>query len=172
MYLVLNNLSQLNLANLVEEAIEEMQVRAESKSHTLFLSNVSNTILDLPLLVSADSDKLKQILINLIDNAIKYTPEGGTIDVSIRRSGKEAIISIRDTGVGIPKNLLSRIFEKFQRLEGSYVKDSEGTGLGLYIVKELTKAHGGRIWVDSKVNEGSIFSFSLPLYRNYYPSSG
>lgn len=158
------SLAQLNLGSFVEEAVEEMQVRAQSKSHSLILSNISATLMDLPLLVSADSGKLKQILINLIDNAIKYTPDGGVIDISIRRSGKEAIVSIQDNGVGIPKNLLSRIFEKFQRLEGSYVKDTQGTGLGLYIVKELVKAHGGRIWVDSKVNEGSTFSFSLPLY--------
>jgi PAS domain S-box-containing protein len=158
------NLIQLNLAQLIEEVIEEMKVRAVSKQHALLVSNVNSSILDLPLLVAADSEKLRQIMINLIDNAIKYTPDEGIIDVSFRRSGKEAVVSISDSGVGIPKNLLSRIFEKFQRLEGSYVKDSQGTGLGLYIVKELVKAHGGRIWVDSRVGEGSVFSFSLPIY--------
>lgn len=159
------NLTKLNVGSFAHEVVEEMQVRAGSKNHTLTINEINSSILDFPILILADSEKLRQVLINLIDNAVKYTPEKGRIDVSFRRSGKEAIVSVRDSGVGIPKQLLSRIFEKFQRLEGSYVKDTQGTGLGLYIVKELVKAHGGRIWVDSRVGEGSIFSFSLPVYN-------
>ena len=80
--------------------------------------------------------------------------------------GRDVTIPAEMVSVAGVSTYLSRIFEKFQRLEGSYVKDTQGTGLGLYIVKELVKAHGGRIWVDSRVGEGSVFSFSLPLYRS------
>jgi signal transduction histidine kinase len=116
-----------------------------------------------PVIINADYEKLKQILINLVDNAIKYTPDGGKVLVRFRKDRHEVIVSIFDTGRGIPKELIPRIFEKFQRLEGSLVKDVVGTGLGLFIVKELVKAHGGRIWVESQVEEGTTFHFALPL---------
>lgn len=160
------NLEKMNLSLLIEDVVGEMKEHAASRGHKLKYTPPTVTFLDLPLLINGDHGKIKQVLINLIDNAIKYTKENGLIEVSIKRDRNEAIVSIKDNGLGIPKQLLPRIFEKFQRLEGSYVKDSVGTGLGLYIVKEILKSHGGRIWIDSQVGRGSTFSFSLPLYRD------
>lgn len=160
------NLEKMNLSLLIEDVVAEMKEHAASRGHKLQYTPPTVTFLDLPLLINGDHGKIKQVLINLIDNAIKYTKNNGLIEVSIKRDRNEAIVSVKDNGLGIPKQLLPRIFEKFQRLEGSYVKDSVGTGLGLYIVKEILKSHGGRIWIDSQVGRGSTFSFSLPLYRD------
>ena len=159
-------LEKMNLSLLIEDVVGEMKEHAASRGHKLKYNPPTVTFLELPLLIKGDHSKIKQVLINLIDNAIKYTKEGGLIEISLKRDRQEAIVSVKDNGLGIPKNLLPRIFEKFQRLEGSYVKDTVGTGLGLYIVKEILKAHGGRIWINSQVGKGSTFSFSLPLYRD------
>ena len=157
------NLERVNLESLVKELVEEMQISATAKHQSLKFTNGMRGFLDFPTIVNADYERIKQVLINLIGNAIKYTPDGGSITVGIKKYSSEVIVTVRDNGPGVPKQLIPRIFEKFQRLEGSYVKDTVGTGLGLYIVREIIKMHGGRVWVDSEVGKGSSFSFSLPL---------
>ena len=115
------------------------------------------------LAVQADRSYLEQILINLLDNAIKYTPEGGRVTVSaIEKDSKETQFSIEDNGIGIPKEDLSRIFERFYRVDKGRSKEMGGTGLGLSIVKHLVQAHGGRVWVESLPGKGSTFYFTLP----------
>jgi len=156
------SLDKVNLDLLTREVVEELTPHAKTKNHRLDIVTSQNTFLDLPPVVKVDHGKIKEVLINLIDNAIKYTPPGGAISVSIRKERQEVIVQVEDNGPGIPKQLIPRVFEKFQRLEGSYVKDTVGTGLGLYIVRELVKAHGGRVWVESTIGKGSRFSFSLP----------
>jgi two-component system phosphate regulon sensor histidine kinase PhoR len=101
------------------------------------------------------------VLVNLLHNAIKFTPEGGTIIASARASENQVILSVEDTGVGIPSEDLLRIFERFYKSDRS--RSSTGTGLGLAIARHLVEAHGGNIWVESSEAEGSIFSFSIPL---------
>lgn len=160
------SLEKMNLSLVIEDVVNEMKGHAATRGHELKFSPPMVTFLELPMLVKGDHSKIKQVLINLIDNSIKYTKEKGLIEVGIKRDRHEIIVSVKDNGAGIPKQLLPRIFEKFQRLEGSYVKDTVGTGLGLYIVREIIKAHGGRVWVDSQVGKGSTFSFSLPLHRD------
>lgn len=159
-------LEKINLELLVRDVIEEMDRHAKNKNHRLEFISSPTSFLDLPPVVKIDHGKIKEVLINLIDNAVKYTEPGGVITVTLKKDRQDIIVSIRDTGVGIPRQLIPRVFEKFQRLEGSYVKDTVGTGLGLYIVRELVRAHGGRVWVESTIGQGSTFSFSLPRNRD------
>jgi two-component system sensor histidine kinase VicK len=111
---------------------------------------------------SYDSDRLIQVLTNLVSNAIKFTPEGGSINVSARRQGESLAFCVRDTGLGIPKDDLPKIFNRFYRVHrpGQEIK---GTGLGLAIVHKIVAAHGGRIDVQSEVDHGTTFTVQLPL---------
>jgi signal transduction histidine kinase len=117
-----------------------------------------------PLAVVADREKLRQIVMDLIENAVKYSPGGGTVRVSASRRDDAVEVRVDDEGIGIPQAEQSRIFAKFYRAEsGGRDLASGGTGLGLFIAKELLEAMRGRIWVDSKEGEGSTFTFSLPV---------
>jgi len=124
-------------------------------------------VLDLPpepLSVTADREKLRQIVTDLVDNAVKYSPEGGTVRVAARRRDDAVEVSVDDEGIGIPEAEQNRIFAKFYRAEsGGRDLESGGTGLGLFIAKELLAAMRGRIWVRSREGEGSSFVFSLPV---------
>jgi signal transduction histidine kinase len=117
-------------------------------------------------MVIGDRDYLEQILINLIDNAIKYGREGGNITVSaIQKNQSEIEVSVRDNGIGIPREDLPRIFERFYRVDKGRSQEMGGTGLGLSIVKHLVQVHGGRTWAESQQGKGSTFYFTLPAYR-------
>ena len=113
--------------------------------------------------VTADPDKLRQILVNLMENAIKYSPDGGRIEVRLDRAGPAMRFTVRDEGIGIAPEEQSRIFERFHRLDPNMTRGVGGTGLGLYICRELVQRMGGRIWVTSREGHGSAFSFDLPL---------
>src|SRR6185436_17349233 len=116
-----------------------------------------------PLAAEADPDKLRQVLANLLDNAVKYSPEGGTVTVAARRQDDHVEVTVSDEGVGIPEAEQERIFRKFYRADGSGPRAGQGgTGLGLFIVRGLVTAMGGRIWVRSREGEGSRFTFELP----------
>lgn len=113
-------------------------------------------------LIPADHDQVEQVLNNLLDNAIKFSPNGGTITVRIRDEGDHLLTKITDTGIGIPADKLERVFERFYQVDGSTKRRFGGTGLGLAIVKRIVEAHGGNIWVESRLEEGSTFYFTLP----------
>jgi signal transduction histidine kinase len=112
--------------------------------------------------VAADREKLKQVLVNLVENAVKYSPDGGRVEVTIGRSDGVLRFAIRDEGIGIPAKEQDRIFEKFHRLDGSSTQGIGGTGLGLYISHELVEQMNGKIWVESREGVGSTFTFELP----------
>ena len=117
-----------------------------------------------PLEADADPDKLRQILANLVDNAVKYSPEGATVTVAARRKDDSVEVRVVDQGTGIPEAEQRRIFTKFHRGEAVAKQGvAGGTGLGLYIAHGLVEAMGGRIWVDSREGEGSSFVFELPV---------
>jgi PAS domain S-box-containing protein len=118
---------------------------------------------DSPPHVAADPDKVRQVLANLLDNAVKYSPDGGTVEIRLEPRGRQLRFAIRDEGLGIPLAEQSRIFEKFYRLDPNLTRGVGGTGLGLYICRELVRHMGGRIWVASAEGEGSTFFFELPL---------
>ncbi len=115
--------------------------------------------------VAADPGQLRQVLANLVDNAVKYSPQGGRIAVQLEQSGDRLRIAVNDPGVGIPAGEQQRIFEKFYRLDPDMTQGIGGTGLGLYICSELVRRVSGRIWVESQEGEGSTFFVELPLAR-------
>jgi signal transduction histidine kinase len=120
---------------------------------------------DLPT-VLADPLMVERIVINLLTNAIKFTSKDGTVWVEAAPSEEEpgmVAVCVCDTGVGIPSDKIDDLFRRFRRVETPRLGKVAGTGLGLYIVKGLVEAHGGRIWVESKVDEGSRFTFTLPV---------
>ena len=113
--------------------------------------------------VSADRDRLAQIFINLVDNAVKYTPEGGRVTVSARPvAGGRVEVTVADTGIGIPPADLPRITERFYRVDRARSRELGGTGLGLAIVKHLVLAHGGELWIESEPGRGTTVRFTLP----------
>jgi len=112
--------------------------------------------------VAADRDKVRQVLVNLVDNAVKYSPNGGNVEIGVEPEDGTVRFYVRDEGLGIPADEQERIFEKFYRLDPAMTRGVGGTGLGLYICHELVKRMGGSIWVESKHGEGSTFTFELP----------
>lgn len=115
--------------------------------------------------VQLDTDKMTQVLDNIISNAMKYSPEGGTITFTAAVIGRKVKVSISDQGVGIPKNNVSKIFDRFFRVDRARSRDIGGTGLGLAIAKEIVLAHGGDIWAESEWGQGTTIHFTLPLKK-------
>ena len=146
----------VDLKQAAEGVIASVESLWQTKKQTCVLSSDPN------VLVEANRRGIEQVLYNLLDNAIKYTPEGGSIDVSIRRNGKGIRVAVDDTGIGIPSPELPRIFERFYRVDKSRSREMGGTGLGLAIVKHIVQLHGGTIEVSSAINKGSTFAFQLP----------
>jgi two-component system OmpR family sensor kinase len=116
-----------------------------------------------PLLLQGDRDRLTQLLILLLDNAVKYTPSGGAVSVALRREGAWALVTVRDTGAGIPAADLPRVFERFYRADPARARDPGGTGLGLAIGKWIVEQHGGRITLESTLGSGTAAHVRLPL---------
>lgn len=141
-------------ARLVEEALAFAGPMAEEKSLQLAAS-VDDGVPD----VRCDPHRLLQVLSNLIDNAVKFTPEGGTITVGIETEADAVVFSVRDSGPGIPADALGRIFDRLWQVGP---QKSAGTGLGLFIARGIVEAHGGRIWAESEAGSGSRFYFTLP----------
>ncbi len=141
----------VRLRRLVEQAIASV----DSKTH-LFVCDVGEEVL-----VSADRTRLREILDNLIGNAVKYSPGGGPIIVAAEQNQLETMVSVADQGIGIPQRLLQRVFQPFERDSEGAARGIMGTGLGLAIVKGLVEAHGGRIWVESELGVGSTFYFTI-----------
>jgi two-component system phosphate regulon sensor histidine kinase PhoR len=115
-----------------------------------------------PALALADEDKLRQVLLNLVDNAIKYSPDGGDVTVELAPAGERLRVAVRDSGLGIPLAEQERIFEKFYRLDPSLTRGVGGSGLGLYISRELVSRMGGSLAVRSRPGEGATFVLELP----------
>jgi signal transduction histidine kinase len=120
--------------------------------------------LDLPsgeLVMELDWDKMKQVLINLLDNAFRFSPDGERVKVSVAREDDSVVVKVADRGPGVPREDRERLFDKFTQRKGEGME--KGLGLGLYIVRTFVEAHGGRVWVEDGVETGAVFAFSLPL---------
>jgi signal transduction histidine kinase/DNA-binding response OmpR family regulator len=117
-----------------------------------------------PLPCWADRERIAEVVENLLSNAVKYSPEGGPILIEARREGETASVRVGDRGIGIAREDMNRLFRPFSRLRSRRTAEIEGTGLGLYICERIVRAHGGRLWAESKPDEGSTFAFSLPLF--------
>jgi two-component system phosphate regulon sensor histidine kinase PhoR len=144
------------VAMLVEPAVERLRPQAERANLTLAVV----LPVELPQ-VMVDADRICQVIINLVHNAIKFTAPGGFVTVTARCVHDSVVISVADTGIGIPSADVPRIFERFYKADRA--RSGGGTGLGLAIAKHTVQAHNGRIWVESVDGEGSTFSFTLPL---------
>ena len=146
----------VSVAGLVNGCVETARLNAESRGLRIAVELPEG----LPP-VRGDAVQLDEVLQNLIDNALQYTPSGGRIDVTAYSNGHEVIFTVADTGIGIPESDLERIFERFYRVDAARSREAGGTGLGLSIARHIVDAHGGRIWVESAVGQGSRFRFSI-----------
>ncbi|HNP88765.1 MAG TPA: ATP-binding protein, partial [Kouleothrix sp.] len=122
--------------------------------------------------VHADYERTRQVLENLVTNAVKYSPEGGRIRVAGRATAEQAIISVTDQGIGIPPEEQSKLFRRFYRVDNRLRRETQGAGLGLFLARAIVEAQGGRIWVESQVGRGSRFSFTVPLATPQLPDMG
>jgi two-component system, OmpR family, phosphate regulon sensor histidine kinase PhoR len=150
---------RLSVSQLVESCLETAQRRAAEKDLRISL-NMPQRLPD----IAGDRRRLAEVLQNLLDNAIQYTLPGGQIMLSAETGEEEVILTVSDTGIGIPKADQPRIFERFYRVDVARSREAGGTGLGLAIAKHLVEVHGGRLWVESAVGQGSQFHFSVPLF--------
>jgi two-component system phosphate regulon sensor histidine kinase PhoR len=152
----------VTLLSAVNRVTHLLEQKARDKKVTL---EKTGSLASMPE-IQADPDKLEQILINLLENAIKFTPAGGTVKVSASDQGDRIRIDVKDTGIGIPPMDISRIFERFYRVDTARSRELGGTGLGLSIVKHIVQAHGGSVSVESTPGAGSTFSFTM---RKFLP---
>jgi two-component system phosphate regulon sensor histidine kinase PhoR len=142
---------------LVSGCVETARLNAKSRGLQIVVDLQQNA----PA-VRGDGAQLGEVLQNLLDNALQYTPSGGQIEVKARANGHNIVFTVTDTGIGIPESDLERIFERFYRVDAARSREAGGTGLGLAIARHIVDAHGGRIWVESAVGQGSRFHFSIP----------
>lgn len=152
-------MEEVDLSTLTEETLRPLHTMAD-KGGQRFVTDVAPDIR-----VTGDRSKLTQIIYNLADNALKYTPEGGEITVSLSGRGQDAVLTVSDTGIGIPEEDMAHIFDRFYRVDKARSRATGGTGLGLSIVRQMVQLHGGDIAVVSQPGMGSVFSVTLPLRK-------
>ena len=140
-------------------AVHALQPAAEKNRLTLTMDVAKDVTLQ------GDESKLGQVIYNLIDNAIKYPPEGGSVHVTMKADGRNAVFAVKDTGVGIPEEDAKHIFDRFYRVDKARSRETGGTGLGLSIVRQMVQLHRGEIKVDSVFGKGSTFTVTLPLRK-------
>jgi heavy metal sensor kinase len=150
-------LTEVELHRLVEELYEDGMILAASKNITMTLrSNV-------PITIVGDRGRLRQLLLNLVDNAVKYTPPGGSVTLALWQQNRSAVFEVTDTGIGIPEGESGKIFDRFYRVDKARSRDLGGTGLGLSIAKWIAELHRGTITVKSELQKGSTFTVELPV---------
>ena len=147
----------MDLCQLVQATLRRLKPMAEKRQQE-FIATLPDA---LPM--TGDSAKLEQVLYNLVENAVKYSPEGGHIEIAALREGRNAVITVTDDGPGIPAEDLPHIFDRFYRVDKARSRDTGGTGLGLSIVRQIVTLHQGTVTVDSVEGQGSVFRVELPL---------
>jgi signal transduction histidine kinase len=152
------DVASIDVRALVKELRESMEPSAREKEIAL----IETLPADLPA-VEADRPKLRRVLLNLLSNALKFTQRNGRIEIKIERMDGHLNISVSDTGVGIAPEDVERLFDKYEQARSRATRGEKGTGLGLYITRQLVELHGGQIKVESKPGHGSTFSFTLPI---------
>ena len=150
------DMNVLKIDDLVRQVVQRLQAKSDKKGLTLSL-DIEPKLPDLVI----DQYRIEQVLLNIIHNAIKFTDSGGSVKTSVKKHDNSVLFAVSDTGIGIPAGELSRIFERFYKVNKA--RDDEGTGLGLAISRHIITAHGGKIWVESVEGKGSAFFFTLPV---------
>ena len=149
----------LDLGEVATESTERLRLFADRQGVTL----VVDVAAPVPL-VRGDQDRLGQVLVNLLHNAVKFSPDGGDVTVSVRTVSADVVVAVADHGVGIPRGAQARVFERFYKVDRARARgEAGGTGLGLAIARHIIEQHGGRIWVESTEGVGSTFSFAIPI---------
>ncbi len=159
----LYKLMPVNMEEMIQDVIDSLKEEIQGKRINLRFRKADRKIDK----IRVDAEKMSLVLQNLINNAIHYTPAGGEIIITLRQSNHDIEFSIKDTGIGIPKDQQNRVFSKFFRGANAIRTETEGTGLGLYIAKNIIEAHDGGIWFDSEENKGSTFYFVLPIKEEF-----
>jgi heavy metal sensor kinase len=147
----------VDLARLVTEVCEHIRVLADACGVTLDLEPLT------PITIQGDQQHLRRLILNLVDNGIKYTPAGGRVTLALHKAGTCAVLRVSDTGIGLAPEEQERIFQRFYRAPAAVSRGEEGSGLGLCIARSIVEAHGGSIQVDSANDHGSVFTVYLPL---------
>jgi two-component system phosphate regulon sensor histidine kinase PhoR len=150
-------LDDVDLDAVVQATLDRLRLFAERQGVRLRAESH-----DPPLNVRGDEERIGQLLINLVHNAVKFSSHGGEVVVRTRLDGDEVVVAVHDRGAGIPAADLDRVFERFYKVDRARVRGKGGTGLGLAIARHIVESHGGRIWVESEEGRGSTFSFSIP----------
>ncbi len=150
------NKHTLKINSLVRQVVQRLQAQSDKKGLTLSI-DIEPAAPDLVI----DQYRIEQVLVNLVYNAIKFTNPGGVITISVKIRDNEIMVSVNDTGIGIPREELPRVFERFYKVNKA--RDDEGVGLGLAISRHIITSHGGKIWAESEEGKGSTFFFTLPL---------
>ena len=150
-------LQTVDLSLLVQWTLDQMHLLAEEKQIRMYSTHASQ------VLILADPGRIKQVLVNLLDNAIKYTQPNGEVHISVAAFQHTAILEISDTGIGIPAESLSNVFDRFYRSDKARTRESGGTGLGLSIVQAICNAHGGTVRIQSEEGRGTTVRVELPL---------
>jgi signal transduction histidine kinase len=148
--------AELDLAKLTLSTAEQMRLMAEDRGIQIDTEPL------MPMLVRGNRARLKQVIVNLLDNAIRFTPRGGTVTLRSRQSSLYSVLEVRDTGIGIPAASLPKVFDRFFRVDEARSREDGGAGLGLSIAKSICTAHGAQIHVDSEVGKGSCFCLLFP----------
>nr|WP_240951368.1 ATP-binding protein [Caldanaerobacter subterraneus] len=146
---------------IVKNVVNSLSIEATKKGHNVIL-NLSETLQK----VNVDKDKVEQMAMNIINNAIKYTPEGGVIEISTAYDEEGVTFTVKDNGIGIPKEDLPRIFERFYRVDKARSRELGGTGLGLSIVKQIVELHKGKVKIESELGKGTVVTVQLPYSKN------
>jgi two-component system phosphate regulon sensor histidine kinase PhoR len=149
-------LEEADVCDVLHVAVEVCELKAQARSIAIAVTCTTC------VLAAVNPPLLEQAVVNLVDNAVKYSPEGGSVEVGLVEAADEIVISVRDQGPGVPREHLPRLFERFYRVDKARSRDLGGTGLGLAIVKHIAQAHGGRVSVDSRLGQGSTFRIHLP----------
>ena len=147
----------VDLAKLMAEVSEYMRVLAEAHGVAMEFKSV------VPITIQGDREHLRRLLLNLVDNGIKYTPAGGLVTLTLQRDGEWAVLRVADTGIGLAPEEQEQIFQRFYRAPAAVSRGEEGSGLGLCIARSIVEAHGGYVQVESAEGHGSIFTVCLPL---------
>ncbi len=151
-------LDDVDLCLVVRGSLERLALFAERQGVALVADLPTE-----PIWIRGDDDRLGQVLVNLLHNAVKFSPEGGQVTARASAAEREVVVSIEDHGVGIPRADLDRVFERFYKVDKARVRGKGGTGLGLAIARHIVEGHGGRIWVESVEGQGATFRFAIPL---------